>query len=337
MKPDKDEYYTCPKCGIIFLKENRLNHDLECKIIIPKKINNNYNRNIFKYENEYNRNAYNNEYDFNYNRNLYNNEYDDNYNYECKNNCIPMKYNKNIYDKKKNNFDDYRIMENEDNRNCINENINIPKPSNKRTKTPKEKNIKFKRTNNYKNSNSKRNSSTKNIKNKDINNININSKNKSKYNINKNLNEIKYNRNIVRNLNKNNYNRNMNMNMNLIYDGNYCRNDEERNYIGPNNRDNNLTGPFVIVKPKNCIPPSFERLMKEDSDDDEITKKYPISKIYSIDKLSEDKKKCLICQENFKNGENSINLPCIHIFHYECIKKWLKEKKCCPICKFIIN
>lgn len=67
--------------------------------------------------------------------------------------------------------------------------------------------------------------------------------------------------------------------------------------------------------------------------DDEIIKKYPEGTIKSVKKLSADKKKCLICLEKFVKGQKTIALPCIHIFHSECIKQWMKKKNFCPICK----
>ena len=33
-------------------------------------------------------------------------------------------------------------------------------------------------------------------------------------------------------------------------------------------------------------------------------------------------------------GDKAIILPCIHLFHTECIKNWLKTQNTCPICKF---
>ena len=58
-----------------------------------------------------------------------------------------------------------------------------------------------------------------------------------------------------------------------------------------------------------------------------------IAKIKDVDKLDVDKKKCTICLENYVNGDETIALPCIHIFHANCIKTWLKENNSCPICK----
>jgi hypothetical protein len=62
-----------------------------------------------------------------------------------------------------------------------------------------------------------------------------------------------------------------------------------------------------------------------------------ISKIKDVEKLDNDKKKCTICLENYVNGDDSIALPCIHIFHATCIKTWLKNQSTCPICKYEIK
>ncbi len=70
---------------------------------------------------------------------------------------------------------------------------------------------------------------------------------------------------------------------------------------------------------------------------DEIILSFPISKIKDISKLTDEKKRCLICLDNYKIGDDSIILPCIHIFHAECIKKWMKKKNSCPICKTKIS
>lgn len=45
-------------------------------------------------------------------------------------------------------------------------------------------------------------------------------------------------------------------------------------------------------------------------------------------------KNCAICLENYKNGDNYIILPCIHLFHFQCINDWMKIKNTCPICGF---
>ena len=47
---------------------------------------------------------------------------------------------------------------------------------------------------------------------------------------------------------------------------------------------------------------------------------------------------CTICFDNFVIGESKVSItPCLHVFHHECIEKWIKEKiinPLCPNCKF---
>ncbi|XP_059644481.1 probable E3 ubiquitin-protein ligase RHG1A [Cornus florida] len=42
---------------------------------------------------------------------------------------------------------------------------------------------------------------------------------------------------------------------------------------------------------------------------------------------------CCICQDEFVKEQELGKLECGHQFHFDCIKEWLFEKNCCPICK----
>jgi hypothetical protein len=44
-------------------------------------------------------------------------------------------------------------------------------------------------------------------------------------------------------------------------------------------------------------------------------------------------KECVICKELFNENEYIRLLNCSHIFHINCIDKWFKDHKICPICK----
>jgi hypothetical protein len=46
---------------------------------------------------------------------------------------------------------------------------------------------------------------------------------------------------------------------------------------------------------------------------------------------------CPICSEDFMEGHKELTLPCVHIFHEECVMPWLKDKKTCPMCRFEIT
>ncbi|KAM3140409.1 hypothetical protein pb186bvf_007569 [Paramecium bursaria] len=42
---------------------------------------------------------------------------------------------------------------------------------------------------------------------------------------------------------------------------------------------------------------------------------------------------CSICYEIFVRGDDLCSLPCLHIFHSNCIKKCFERSKICPICR----
>jgi len=48
-------------------------------------------------------------------------------------------------------------------------------------------------------------------------------------------------------------------------------------------------------------------------------------------------KKCSICLDKYKSSDIIKEFPCKHIFHKNCILKWLKNSDRCPICKYDIT
>jgi hypothetical protein len=52
--------------------------------------------------------------------------------------------------------------------------------------------------------------------------------------------------------------------------------------------------------------------------------------------LETDKKfnECIICLEDFNDEDIVKELPCIHVYHINCINKWLSQNSNkCPVCK----
>ncbi|XP_027110378.1 E3 ubiquitin ligase BIG BROTHER-related-like isoform X2 [Coffea eugenioides] len=45
------------------------------------------------------------------------------------------------------------------------------------------------------------------------------------------------------------------------------------------------------------------------------------------------KKECVICCSEYKSGARLTTLPCAHQYHSECITRWLKLNKNCPVCQ----
>ncbi|KAG2288222.1 hypothetical protein Bca52824_047826 [Brassica carinata] len=59
------------------------------------------------------------------------------------------------------------------------------------------------------------------------------------------------------------------------------------------------------------------------------TRKYKFGSFFSRKRAGD---RCVICQLKYKIGEKQMNLPCKHVYHSECISKWLSINKICPVC-----
>ena len=54
-------------------------------------------------------------------------------------------------------------------------------------------------------------------------------------------------------------------------------------------------------------------------------------------KIENSSIQCIICMEDFNVGDKVSTLPCFHVFHSNCIDKWLLKTHSCPICKFKVT
>ena len=120
------------------------------------------------------------------------------------------------------------------------------------------------------------------------------------------------------------------------------RNNSENNH---NNNSNNLNNDNdMSEEDENSDILNIDEDENEDLEsikanplDKEIFDNLVISKIKDVEKLDNEKKQCAICLENYVKGDESIALPCIHIFHAKCIKTWLTSHNNCPSCKVEIK
>ena len=127
-----------------------------------------------------------------------------------------------------------------------------------------------------------------------------------------------------------------NGNMNMNVDNDFFNNPSSGNFrriVIPMGGMGNFGG----MGNQNDLNELIERMLhyrRDNPTDAAIVSELPETKIDDINKLEEDKKNCVICMEDFKNGDKSTNLPCLHMFHTNCIQSWLKTQNTCPICKF---
>ena len=52
-----------------------------------------------------------------------------------------------------------------------------------------------------------------------------------------------------------------------------------------------------------------------------------------LNQLKVEKGVCVICYCNLKTGKRCFPENCLHIFHFECLKRWSEQKNQCPLCK----
>ena len=43
---------------------------------------------------------------------------------------------------------------------------------------------------------------------------------------------------------------------------------------------------------------------------------------------------CVICLDDIT--DKTVELKCVHIYHYDCIKEWIEVKATCPLCNYKI-
>lgn len=45
---------------------------------------------------------------------------------------------------------------------------------------------------------------------------------------------------------------------------------------------------------------------------------------------------CAICLDGFAADEEAREMPCKHMYHSDCIEKWLRVRGTCPVCRFVM-
>ena len=76
----------------------------------------------------------------------------------------------------------------------------------------------------------------------------------------------------------------------------------------------------------------INNMIQESRNNDALTLSEFDTKIHNI--MNKETKECSICLEEIKENSICSALPCLHMFHEGCIKRWLTlNKASCPICR----
>ena len=127
-------------------------------------------------------------------------------------------------------------------------------------------------------------------------------------------------------------------------------NEEEEDDIVVANRLNLING----YRRENDYDSRYEEDDEEEDDENDYVHKkklkFPTSKEILMDLIdisykkvskgiTEGNEKCVICYENFMKNESLKMTQCFHLFHFQCIQKWVESKinevelPECPICR----
>ena len=111
---------------------------------------------------------------------------------------------------------------------------------------------------------------------------------------------------------------------------NIPRNDEHND-----NRDNdNIDDLLFRFEQEDDNFNNIKNNLFKESDANEILRYIPNSIIQKEKNKNDDNYQCMICLYEFKIGDKVCTLPCLHIFHFDCLKNWIIRNRLCPICKY---
>ena len=115
--------------------------------------------------------------------------------------------------------------------------------------------------------------------------------------------------------------------------------DSFRNNFSSNFRSNfrgNFLNEIIRILERNqeeaarrAHPPTSDKVLKK-------LKKFPLTEKYcKKDKNGKDElPSCCICLSDIEKNEETVLLPCGHMFHWNCCLTWLKNNNTCPMCRF---
>ena len=116
-------------------------------------------------------------------------------------------------------------------------------------------------------------------------------------------------------------------------------NDDFRNNFYSNFRSNfrgNFLNEIIRILERNqeeaarrAHPPTSEETLKK-------LKRFPLTDKYcKKDKNGKiELPSCCICLNDINKNEETVLLPCGHMFHWNCCLTWLKNNNTCPMCRF---
>ena len=83
----------------------------------------------------------------------------------------------------------------------------------------------------------------------------------------------------------------------------------------------------------------FEELLEQLAESDNSRRGAPPASLSCVRNLprviiGEEGLDCAVCKEIFSLGNETTQLPCLHLYHAHCIVPWLSARNSCPLCRY---
>jgi len=96
-----------------------------------------------------------------------------------------------------------------------------------------------------------------------------------------------------------------------------------------------------VLRPTLYVTPDGRIVQHSDNQRNKLSKREfdRICETLKSQDLNQNQKdeSCAICLCEFENNKGTELPNCKHLFHEECIKRWIERKSTCPLCTKIIN
>ncbi|KAJ7278087.1 hypothetical protein O6H91_Y229000 [Diphasiastrum complanatum] len=104
-------------------------------------------------------------------------------------------------------------------------------------------------------------------------------------------------------------------------------------------------GPMYVGNPGDYVDArEFEQLLQQLAENDNSQRGAPPAAKSAVDglpsvvieqfHLNEGTAVCAICKDAVLLGEYAKQLPCLHLYHHDCILPWLNSRNSCPVCRY---